>query len=225
MLISTPDAAQITLRVVAVYRSAGTPLPAVLISLPDYQRGFAPLGAQSVMANAAPGVTPAAALAAVNAAIASDPLLQANTIADYTSSLSTRINEVLGLVSALLALAILIAIIGIANTLSLSVIERTQESALLRALGLTKGQLRQMLLTESLLMALLGGLIGVSLGTIFGWAMVHGFIKSAGDGVFSVPYALLATYLVLGALAGLLAAVLPARRATRTSVIAAIAAT
>ena len=161
--------------------------------------------------------------AAVNRATAGDPLLQVTTVADYTSTLASRVNQVLALFAVLLGLAILIALLGIANTLSLSVIERTRETALLRALGLTRGQLRWMLLVEALLMALLGISIGVALGTGFGWAIVHGFIKSAGGGVFSVPYARIAIYVALGAAAGVAAAVLPARRAASSSVVAAMA--
>jgi len=99
------------------------------------------------------------------------------------------------------------------------VIERTRESALLRALGLTRGALRRMLLTEALLMALLG----VALGSGFGWAMVRAFNSSAGGGVISIPYQRIALYVALGAVAGLVAAVLPARRAARVSVVAAMA--
>ncbi len=113
--------------------------------------------------------------------------------------------------------------LGITSSLSLSVIERTRESALLRALGLTRGALRRMLLTEALLMALLGVSLGVALGSGFGWAMVRAFNSSAGGGVISIPYQRIALYVALGAVAGLVAAVLPARRAARVSVVAAMA--
>ena len=89
----------------------------------------------------------AARRAAVDAATASDPLLVVNTIAAYKATLASRVNQILTLFVALLGLAVLIALLGISNTLSLSVIERTRESALMRALGLTRGQLRRMLLT------------------------------------------------------------------------------
>jgi putative ABC transport system permease protein len=80
-----------------------------------------------------------------------------------------------------------------------------------------------MLLVEALLMALLGVTLGLCLGAGFGTAMVNAFIKSAGGGVVSIPYSRIALYLVLGACAGLLAAVLPARRAARASVVAGMA--
>jgi putative ABC transport system permease protein len=221
--VRTPDAGPLRLRVVAVYQGANSPLPSVLLAAPDYLRGFRPAAAQAVYLNAAPGASVPRARAAVYRATATDPLLQVTTVADYTSTLSSRVNQVLALFAVLLGLAILIALLGIANTLSLSVIERTRETALLRALGLTRGQLRRMLLVEALLMALLGVAVGVALGTGFGWAMTDAFIRSAGGGVFSVPYARIGLYVVLGAAAGAAAALLPARRAAATSVVAAMA--
>jgi putative ABC transport system permease protein len=223
LAVRTPDAGLLRLRVVAVYNGANGPLPSVLLAQPDYVRGFRPRGAQAVYVNAARGVSPGASRNAVAQATASDPLLQVSSLADYKSALSSRINQVLSLFGVLLGLAILIALIGIANTLTLSVLERTRESALLRALGLTRGQLRGMLLVEALLMALLGVILGVCLGAGFGMAMVNAFIKSAGGGVVSIPYSRIGLYLVLGACAGLLAAVQPARRAARTSVVTAMA--
>jgi putative ABC transport system permease protein len=177
-----------------------------------------------VFVNRAPGASAAASRTAVDAATASDPLLVVNTEADYKASLANQVNQVLALFGALLGLAVLIALFGISNTLSLSVIERTRESALMRALGLTRGQLRRMLLTEALLMAALAVVLGIGLGVTFGFAMVHAFIVSAGgQGMLSIPYPQLALYAVIGACAALAAAVLPARRAARTSVVAAMA--
>jgi putative ABC transport system permease protein len=216
---------RLRLRVVAVYNGANSPLPVVLISASDYLRTFHPAGAEVVFINGAPGATTAAARAAVTTATAADPLLQVSTVADYRSQLASRVNEILALFGVLLGLAILIALLGITNTLSLSVLERTRESALLRALGLTRGQLRGMLLTEALLMALLGVGIGVALGMGFGWAIVDGFTKSAGGGVLSVPAQRIALYVAIGAVAGVAAAVLPARRAARASVVLAMAET
>ena len=102
--------------------------------------------------------------------------------------------------------------------------ERTRESALMRALGLTRGQLRLMLLTEASLVAALAIVLGTGLGVTFGAVMVHGFVLSAGgQGVLSVPYGSIALYALTGVAAALAAAVLPARRAARTSVVGAMA--
>ncbi len=226
LVIGTPGGGSETLRVAAVYNSAGLALPDVLMSVSDYARGFRPAGASMVFINGAPGVSTSASRAAVDTATASDPLLEVNTVADYKASLASRVNQILALFGALLGLAVLIALLGISSTLSLSVIERTGESALMRALGLTRGQLRRMLLTEALLMAALAIVLGVGLGVAGGIVMVHAFIQSAGgQGVLSIPYQQVALYALIGGCAALAAAILPARRAARTSVVAAMAET
>jgi putative ABC transport system permease protein len=223
VVVSTPDGGAERLRVAAVYKSGGGLLPHVLLSVPDFTRGFRPAGAQQVLINGASGVSTAASRTAVDTAVASDPLLTVNTLADYRASLSSAVNQILALVYILLGLAILIALFGISNTLSLSVIERTWESALMRALGLTRGQLRRMLLTEALYMALLAAVLGVGLGATFAWTLVNAFIKSAGGGVISIPFAEIGVFVVVGAVAALLAAVLPAQRAARASAVGAMA--
>lgn len=213
------------LTVTATFNGKNGLLPHVLVSLPDYLRVYHPGGALQVFINGRKGASNASARAAVDAATASDPLLSVATIADYRSQLTSQVNTLLAIFGALLGLAILIALLGITNTLSLSVLERTRESALLRALGLTRGQLRGMLLTEALLMALLGVGLGVALGTGFGWAIADAFTKATGQGVVSFPGQQIALYVALGAAAGVAAAVLPARRAARASVVAAMAET
>jgi putative ABC transport system permease protein len=220
--LSTPDAGTERLRVVAVYNSQAykSPLPVVLISTADYLRGYRPAGPDSVMVDAAPGVSTAVSRAVVTNAIASDPLLEVDTAADYKAQLNARIDTILEMFAALLGLAILIALFGISSTLTLSVIERTRESSLLRALGLTRGQLRRMLLCEAGLMAALAAIIGLGLGSAFGLAMVHALGSSSNGRVqLSVPYGQLLLYALVSGVAALLAAVMPARRAARTAVV------
>jgi len=160
----------------------------------------------------------------VASAIAADPLLEVQTAADYKAQLNHSVDTILELFAALLGLAILIALFGISSTLTLSVIERTRESALLRALGLTRGQLRRMLLCEAALMAVLAAVLGIGLGSAFGVAMVHALSSySSGRIALSIPYQQLALCALISAGAGLLAAVMPARRAARTSVVTAMA--
>jgi putative ABC transport system permease protein len=223
IVVSTPDGGAERLRVAAVYKRAGRLLPRVLLSVPDFTRGFRPAGAQSVLINGASAVSTAASRTAVDTAIASDPLLTVTTLADYRASLSSAINQIIALFGILLGLALLIALFGISNTLTLSVIERTRESALMRALGLTRGQLRWMLLTEALYMAMLAAVLGVGLGAAFAWTLVNSFIKHDGGGVISIPFAEIGVFVVVAAVAALLAAVLPAQRAARVSAVGAMA--
>ncbi len=226
LTIAAPDGQRLSLRVVAVYDAARykSPVPPVVISAADYRRAFRPAGPQQVIIDAAAGVPAAASRAAVSAATVADPLLAVQTLADYKAALNGSISQILDLIAALLGLAILIALLGISATLSLSVLERSRESALLRALGLTRAQLRWMLLSEALLMAVLAAIAGVGLGITFGVIIVRAFSASPdGGGLLSIPYAQVGLCVLASAAAALLAAVLPARRAARTAAVSAMA--
>ncbi|MBM9468936.1 FtsX-like permease family protein [Nakamurella leprariae] len=140
------------------------------------------------------------------------------------AALHEALGQMLLLATGLLAVAVIIALVGIGNTLSLSVLERTRESALLRALGLRRGQLALMLLIEAVLLAVAGTVVGVLAGVGFGWAGVAASLgETGGELVLSMPWGQLAGVLGLAVLAGILAAVLPARRATRTAPVTALA--
>jgi putative ABC transport system permease protein len=140
----------------------------------------------------------------------------------------TKIFDVLLIVGiGLLGVSVLIALVGVGNTLSLSVLERTRENALLRAMGLTRRQLRSMLAIESLLMALVAAGLGITLGLIYGWTGTSALMagQTADGGVeYAVPVSLLLTIAAVAAVAGLLASVLPARRAAKVSPAGALAA-
>ncbi len=131
------------------------------------------------------------------------------------------INQMLNLVYALLALAILIALLGIGNTLALSIFERTRELGVLRAVGMTRRQLRGTIRWESVIIALQGTVLGLLIGVFFGWALV---LAMHGQGVteFSLPYTRLLIVFVLAGLAGVVAAVLPSRRAAKLNILRAI---
>ena len=142
----------------------------------------------------------------------------------YTEAAAGDVDQLLAIVYGLLALAIVIALMGIANTLSLSVHERIREIGLLRAVGQTRRQLRTMIRWESVIVALFGTGTGLGLGTFLGWVFIRAIAAEEGLGVFAAPLGQLAVVLLLGAIAGVLAAVRPARRATRLDVLTAIAA-
>ncbi|MCW2952202.1 MAG: hypothetical protein JWQ48_1372 [Conexibacter sp.] len=142
----------------------------------------------------------------------------------YVASSAGGINALLGIVYVLLLLAIVIALMGIANTLALSIHERTRELGLLRAVGATRRQLRSMIRGESLVIAVFGTVGGVALGVFLGWGLVRAAADSAQTDVFTAPIGQLAGVLVVGAVVGVLASLRPARRAARLDVLRAIAA-
>jgi putative ABC transport system permease protein len=126
------------------------------------------------------------------------------------------------LIYALLGLALVIAVLGIVNTLALSVIERTREVGLLRAIGLSRRQLRTMIRLEAIVIAVLGAVLGVGMGLVFGLALMTS-LADEGLEVVQVPVGQLAAYGVAAGLVGVLAAVFPARRAARLDVLRAVA--
>jgi putative ABC transport system permease protein len=159
----------------------------------------------------------------VTKALAAYPNVQVQSRAQFEASQTAQVNKLLGLVYALLALAVVIALIGIVNTLMLSVFERTHEIGLLRAVGMKRRQVRAMIRSESVILAVFGAVIGIIVGTGLGIALVSA-LHSQGITNTVVPFKNLVIFLVLAALLGLLAASWPARRAAKLDVLAAIAA-
>lgn len=175
-----------------------------------------------VFAKLADGADPATTQEAVTAAIADYPTAEVQDLTEFKEAQAAPINQLLNLIYALLALAVVIALIGIANTLALSIHERTRELGLLRAVGMSRAQLRAAIRWESVIMALLGTTLGLVVGLFAGWAMVQA-LASEGFSTFRLPVTSLVVVVVLGALAGVTAALLPARRAARLDVLDAIA--
>lgn len=156
---------------------------------------------------------------AVQHELASSPTAQVQTRSQFEQSALSSVNQLLGLVYALLALAVLIAVIGIINALMLSVFERTREIGLLRAVGMKRRQVRTMIRTESIIISVFGAVIGIVIGTGLGTALVSALKLTE----IAVPTTRLVAFLVLSALLGLAAATWPARRAARQDVLSAIA--
>jgi putative ABC transport system permease protein len=218
--VTTPEAGLVTLKVVATYDSSATPLPAMTLPAKAFDEYFGALPDQEVMVDIADGIQADRARAAVEAAAAAYPTVRLVSSTEIRGEFDEGMDNQLMLVTGLLGLAILISLLGIANTLSLSVHERTRESALLRALGLTRRQLRSMLTVEALVLGLIGALVGVALGTVFGWAAVQ---SMTAGGIFDFPVIQVLSFVVLSGLAGVLAALLPARRAARASIVGSLA--
>ncbi|MFI5613987.1 FtsX-like permease family protein [Amycolatopsis sp. NPDC051903] len=218
-----------SLRVVAVYDSVDAPGASLGLGLVDL--GELPHVALadsehdgSVLVKVAAGADTDRVRAGLDHALAAAPLAQVNTIADLEDQLSAPLRSTLDLLWALTALAVLIAFAGIANTLSLSVLERTRESALLRALGLTRGGLRATLTAESVFVAVFGAACGLLLGVGSAWLITRVASTAAEPVLFTLPSARLGVLLAAAVLAAPLAAALPARRAARGSLTAGMAA-
>jgi putative ABC transport system permease protein len=134
------------------------------------------------------------------------------------------IDTVLAVAIGLLAVSVLVSLVGVANTLSLSVAERTRENGLLRALGLTRRQMKAMLVLESLLISVSGTLAGVLLGIGFGWVGVHALPLDLERTIVVVPWWQVAGVGAIAIVCAVVAAWLPGRRAARTSPVEALAA-
>jgi putative ABC transport system permease protein len=167
--------------------------------------------------NGSPGVQQA-----VEATLTTYPTVQVQTRAQFEKAQTAQVNKLLGLIYALLALAVLIALLGIVNTLMLSVFERTHEIGLLRAVGMKRRQIRAMIRSESVIVSIFGAVIGIVIGTGLGIALVAS-LKSKGISDTVVPVENLVLFLVLSGVLGLIAASWPARRAAKLDVLAAIA--
>ena len=192
-----------------------------LLSLRDYQAGYPDQQDVQVFVKVKPGVAGAQARAAIGRALADFPNVEVRDQAEYKAQQAKQVDQLLGLVSALLGLAIVIALIGIVNTLALSIFERVRELGLLRAVGATRGQLRSMIRWEAVIIAVLGAILGLAVGAFFGWAMVRA-LRDQGITEFSVPGGQLVGYVLAAAVAGILAAVLPGRRAAKVDVLRAV---
>jgi putative ABC transport system permease protein len=173
-----------------------------------------------------PGADTAQVQADLNALFADLPTVQVQDLQEYIESQTGPINTFLGIVYALLGLAIVIALIGIANTLSLSVLERTRELGLLRAVGMTRRQLKRTIRIEAGIIAVFGTLMGLVIGILFAVALTIA-IAAENPGLlqFRLPIVQLVVIVVVATGAGIVAAVLPARRAARMDVLEAVSST
>jgi putative ABC transport system permease protein len=171
----------------------------------------------------APGATNVQVQPAVNKLLASSfPQARSRTAAQFKQDQSNQINTLLALIYVLLALSVIVSLFGIVNTLILSIYERTRELGMMRAIGTSRRQIRQMIRYESVITALIGGVFGLVIG-VLGAVLVTSLTLSGSGYVQSIPLGTLAILLVVAAVAGLLAAQLPARRAAGLDMLQALA--
>jgi putative ABC transport system permease protein len=171
--------------------------------------------------DAAPDADVAAVRAGIDSELAAYPNVTLKDQTEFKEEQQGQVNQFLYLIYALLALSIGIAVLGIVNTLALSVIERTREIGLLRAVGMLRRQLRRMVVLEAVVISVFGALLGLGVGVGFGVALQQA-LSDQGISVLAVPVSSLLLFLVLSAVVGVLAALWPARRAARIDVLRAI---
>lgn len=206
---------------VALLYELQEPLGDYVISRQAFDENVAHVTDQGMFVLDAPGVSERDARAAIRGVLGATPSARLHTPAEFKADTAARIDELLNLIYVLLVLGVVIALFGIANALALSVVERRRELGLLRAVGMHRRQLRATIRWEAVLIALLGAVIGTALGVGFGWALVQA-LASEGIDQLAIPGTRLVLVVVIAALAAVLAAALPARRAARLDVLAAI---
>ena len=216
-----PGRELVSLEVAAIFSDA-TVLGAWVIDHADWDRYMTGDQDQFISAITAEGYTAAQARAALESVTADFPQLEVRDQAEFRASQESQIDTFLVVVNVFLGISLVIALIGITNTLALSVFERTRELGLLRAVGMSRLQTRRTIRWEGAIVAAFGGIMGAVIGVLFGWAAVV-VIPDSFISAFAVPWFTLIIYMVVAAVAGIVAAYFPARRASRLNILDAIA--
>jgi len=193
----------------------------IYLSTETFKSNYRYVGDGVVFANTADGVDVIEAKEAIDPTVGSFGNVKAQTKSEIVDEAETQIDQALALFTGLLLFAVLIAVLGITNTLTLSIFERTREIGLLRAVGMVRRQVRRMIRWEAVIVATFGAILGVGIGIVLGWAVVQA-LADEGLGAFSIPVLQIILALVLAALAGVVAAIWPARKAARMNILDAI---
>jgi putative ABC transport system permease protein len=217
--IEFPDGAVVDLVVASIFDNPGLGY-SLVVDLATFEQHSPFRLDQIVMIQAASGVDLGDARDAIAAVTADYPNAELTTSEEFIRSVEEQIDGVLNLLSVLLGFAVVIALMGIINTLALSVIERKRELGLLRAVGMRRRQVRRMVRWEAILIATFGASLGLVVGVVLGIAVV----QAIGQGLkLAVPVGTLVAYVLVAAIGGTLAAIIPARRAARLDILDAIA--
>jgi putative ABC transport system permease protein len=176
----------------------------------------------AVLVRSVPGKHDAAGPAMEGALNNEFPNIKVLTRDEFRDEQQQTVDQFLTVLVAILALSALIAILGIVNTLALSVFERTHELGLLRVVGMSEREVRRMVRWESVVIAVIGAIVGVALGVLWGWAFARA-LRDQGLSVFRIPTVEVIVFLIAAVVSGVIAAVFPAWRASRLDVLDAIA--
>jgi putative ABC transport system permease protein len=217
--LTGPTGHDVTVTAIGEYRDPQL-LQGVMVDLGEFQALSPARDPMAYYVRVLHGASVAKAKRDVEAALRPYPAAKVRTTAEYSDWLNSRLDQLVYLLYALLAMSVVISMFGIANSLFLSIHERTRELGMLRAVGATAAQVRRMVRYESVITALIGGVLGTVVGVLFAWLTTFA-IKDLGVG-FSLPAGQLAVFLVLAVVVGAVGAIAPARRAARLDILDAI---
>ncbi len=193
----------------------------IIISENAYEANFAVNSDSQVYFQLTEGVSIDDGKAAIETVAATSPSIAVKTLDETAEDLKDQLNGILNLITGLLALTLIISLVGVANTMLLSIYERTREIGLLRAVGLDRTQTRRMVRSEATIISIFGAGLGVALGIFFGWAVTQA-LRTEGFTAFVIPWTGLIFWIVLIAVLGILFAIYPAWRASKLNVLEAI---
>jgi putative ABC transport system permease protein len=221
--VLTPTGQHVALRVAGVAQDNAGLLGDLTISLALARHAFGQREDALNFVTYAPGYTNAQVQPAVNRLLATYfPQTRSRTAAQFKEDQAKAVNGLLAFIYVLLALSVIVSLFGIVNTLILSIYERTRELGMMRAIGTSRRQIRQMIRYESLITALIGGIFGLVIGVVAAFLITTLALSGSGY-VQSYPIGTLVILLVVAGVAGILAAQLPARRAARLDMLSALA--
>jgi putative ABC transport system permease protein len=217
--VTGPTGRRATLTAIAEYRDPQL-MQGLMADVAEFRALSSLRDPMSYFVTLAAGTDVAAAQRQVKAALAQFPSAKVRTSAQYSDYIGAQLDQIVYLLYALLAMSIVISMFGIANSLFLSIHERTRELGMLRAIGATAAQVRRMIRYESVITSLIGGVLGTGVGILFAWLTTFA-VKDLGVG-FSLPVGQLVIFLLLAVVVGVLGAVAPARRAARLQILEAV---
>ncbi len=218
VVVTFPETGPRTFTVAGTFSKGSLINASYVVTLDDFEANVVSTMDGAVLMTMAPGTDPGGAKKTIQEALADYPDVEVMTPADVTASAQASVDQLLGIVTALLLLAVVVGVLGLVNTLALSVDERTRELAMLRAVGATRRQVRTVVRRESVLMSLLGAVTGIVLGVGFGVALARALVAE-GITTVTLPWGMLAVYFVVATAVGVLAALGPARRASKVDVL------